>query len=56
MTEHGPLLLAQRNHVQTAVGAGSPVHAALAVNAVPAWGVPLISGPAVICGAAAARA
>jgi hypothetical protein len=48
--------LAQRCHAHAAVGAGSPVHTAVAASSWRTCAVPLIAGPAVIAGAVAARA
>jgi hypothetical protein len=56
MTSHGPVARAHRSHVQAGVGVGTPCHVAVAVRTVPTWGVPVITGPVVICGMLSARA
>src|SRR3954453_1062782 len=56
MTVHGAPSGSQRHQVQAAVGAGSPVHAALAVSVAPSCATPAIVGPSVITGGVAAPA
>src|SRR3954449_11769368 len=56
MTVQGLPSGSQRDQLQAAVGAGSPVHAALAVSVAPSCATPAIAGASVITGGVAAPA